>query len=220
MSDFEFPPVDQADQFGVLGIGADFQPETLLLAYRSGVFPWSVRGYPYVWFAPPLRAVLMFNELHISQSLKRTKKKQPFQFKINSNFKGVIEGCARSINRKGTWLTKEFISAYTLLHQLGHCHSIEAYQDSELVGGVYGISIGKLFSAESMFYIKPNASKLALCYLIDYLILQGVTWLDCEVLNPFTQSFGAKEIERADFMELLKLAVNDKNSVTFPLPTP
>lgn len=212
MSAKQFPPVEEADEHGIVAIGGDFEPATLIEAYRAGIFPWTVGGYPYVWFAPPVRAVLFFEDFHISQSLKKLRKKEPFTFKIDSNFDGVIEGCSRAKNRKhkGTWLTPEYINGYRALYDLGYCHCIEAYMGNNLVGGIYGVAIGKLFSAESMYYDEPNASKLALCFLVDYLKERGVEWIDCQVLNPFTQALGAVEIQRPLFTRMVAEAVESE----------
>ncbi len=205
MANKQFPSVEEADEHGIVAIGGDFEPETLIEAYRQGIFPWTVGGYPYVWFAPPMRAVLFFEDFHISQSLKKIRRKEPFTFRIDTNFDGVITGCARAKNRKhrGTWLTPEYMNGYRALYERGYCHCIEAYEGEKLVGGIYGVSVGKLFSAESMFYTKPNASKLALCFLVDYLQERGVQWIDCQVLNEFTRDLGAVEIKRERFTAMV-----------------
>jgi leucyl/phenylalanyl-tRNA--protein transferase len=205
-----FPPVQKADPDGLLAIGGDLEPSSLLLAYRNGIFPWPVDGETLAWFAPPQRAVIFLDEFHISRRLERTLSKAPFENRIDANFLGVITQCAELANRgdqDGTWITDEVIDAYHELFQLGYCHSFESYREGELVGGLYGIQIGKFFAAESSFFRAPDASKSAMCFMADHLRRSGVTWFDCQVPTPFSLSFGAREIERESYMKILKEAV-------------
>ena len=201
-----FPPVESADEHGLLAIGGDLEPHSILLAYRSGVFPWPLDESTLAWFAPPERAVIFLHEFHTPKRLKRSLKRHPFTHKRDHNFRGVIERCAEVKNRgeqDGTWITSEIVSAYTALFELGHCHSFETYLHGELVGGLYGIQIGKFFAAESSFFRVSDASKLAMCELVDYLRGEGISWFDCQVLTPFSESFGAREVSRDECMGML-----------------
>lgn len=210
MAVIEFPPVESADEDGLLAVGGDLQPQSLLRAYRSGIFPWPIDEHSLLWFAPPRRAVLALEEFHVARRLGRDLRKSPFVATTNQAFRDVITRCAEVKNRgtqRGTWITPELIEAYCELHRLGFCHSFESWRDGQLVGGVYGVQIGRYFSAESSFYREPNASKAAMCSLVGFLRAEGSLWLDCQVLTPFSSSFGAKEIPRATFMEMLRAAL-------------
>ena len=183
------------------------------MAYREGIFPWPLDSNCLTWFAPWNRAVLFLEDFHPSRSLQKFRHNSGFTFAVDLNFEGVISSCAELVNRpqqKGTWITTELAKGYLKLHQAGYCHSIETYEGTQLVGGLYGVSIGGMFSAESMFYRRPNASKLALWYLIEYLQQHGANWIDCQVLNPFSRKLGAVEIARDYFMILLKQALRLK----------
>lgn len=206
-----FPPVESADEHGLLAIGGDFEPESILLAYRSGVFPWPIDGATLAWFAPAERAVIVLDEFHLPKRLIRSLKATNFTHKRDHDFLGVIERCAEVKNRgeqDGTWITPEIIAAYTALFELGYCHSFETYLDGELVGGLYGIQIGKFFAAESSFFRVSDASKFAMTCLVDYLRAQGISWFDCQVLTPFSESFGAREVPRDEYMSMLAEAVS------------
>ena len=202
-----FPAVELADEDGLLCVGGELCPELLLLAYKSGIFPWPLfEDAPITWFAPPTRALLFVEDFHLSRSTLKEAKKRGYRYARNESFREVIESCAISENRKGqqgTWINREMVDAYTELHSLGYCHSFECYEGEELIGGVYGIEIGKMFAGESMFYKKSNASKLCLWHLIEYLREKKIGWLDCQVISPFLVSIGAVEVERKVFMELL-----------------
>jgi leucyl/phenylalanyl-tRNA--protein transferase len=201
-----FPPVETADEDGLLAVGGDLEPDSIVLAYRSGVFPWPINKGLLAWFAPPERAVLFLDEFHISRSLKRELNHNRFTLKHNTAFSEVIERCAEVKNRGdqgATWITPEMQAAYQRLHELGIAQSFEAYQGHSLVGGVYGIRIDNFFAAESSFYRVDNASKVVMVALARYLEKEGIPWFDCQVLTPFSESFGAREIPRAEFMKLL-----------------
>lgn len=201
-----FPPVNRADPDGLLAIGGDLEPMSLVLAYRSGIFPWPVDGETLAWFAPPERAVIFLDEFHISRRLRRTLAKAPFENYLDRDFHGVITRCAELSNRgdqNGTWITDEIISAYCDLFERGYCHSFETYLDGKLVGGLYGVQIGTFFAAESSFFRVADASKSAMCFMADYLKRSGSAWFDCQVLTPFSLSFGAREIPREHYMDLL-----------------
>lgn len=211
MTILEFPPHESADDDGFLAVGGDLEIDSLLLAYRSGIFPWPFDERTLAWFSPPERAVLFFSEFHISHSLKKARRKSACRFTINEAFDQVILHCAELKNRKrqrGTWITPSMISAYKEMHRQGYAHSFECWDGPELVGGIYGVSIGSAFAGESMFYRQDNASKLALWFLVEELGKRGIEWMDCQVLNPLTESVGAREIPRGEFLKLLESAVN------------
>jgi leucyl/phenylalanyl-tRNA---protein transferase len=205
-----FPPIETADEDGLLAFGGDLEPESLLLAYSSGIFPWPLEESVVAWFAPPTRAVIVLDEFHVSRKLSRALKKSPFEHQMDHDFMGVITRCAEVKNRGtqgGTWITPSVIEAYGELFRLGHCHSFESYRNGVLVGGLYGIQIGRFFAAESSFYREPGASKAAMCFMVEYLRDQGISWFDCQVLTPFSESFGAREISREEYMGWLAEAI-------------
>lgn len=205
----QFPPVDFATEHGLLAIGGDLDVESLLLAYHSGIFPWPHREDEIVWFAPPERAVLFFDELHVPRTLTKLLRRCSMTFVLNHDFKAVIHHCAAAERPKqdGTWIVPDMVGAYCSLHEAGFAHSFECYEGDELVGGMYGVGIGAMFAGESMFFRRPNASKLCLIKAIEFLSSRGCTWMDCQVLTPITETFGAREIARSTFTELLEEAV-------------
>jgi len=183
--------------------------ENLIRAYKQGIFPWPTSRYSKLlpWFCPEMRAVLEFDELHIPRSLRKAAKKANFTFTIDRAFDRVINCCAK-IKRKGqreTWIIKEVIESYTELHRLGYAHSVEVWDDNgTLVGGLYGVDAGGVFSGESMFHQVTDASKLALLFLIDHLRSKGATWIDVQTMSLHFEILGAKEISREEFLEKLK----------------
>jgi leucyl/phenylalanyl-tRNA---protein transferase len=184
--------------------------ERLLDAYRHGIFPWPTDRYePMLWWSPDPRAVLPLDGMHISRRLARRLRSGEFCARINTAFERVIASCARGHGReKGTWLTAEMIAAYTELHRLGHAHSVEAWQGDQLVGGVYGVAIGGLFAAESMFYRVRDASKAALARLVEHLRLRGYRLLDVQQWTPHTGSLGVTEIPRREYLRRLATVVD------------
>lgn len=206
-----FPPVETADESGLLAVGGDVTLSTLKIAYQNGIFPWPHEGYPLLWFAPRRRAILEFKDFKIPKRLQRDLKKLSLTFSVDQDFKGVIRGCATSKTRKGqkgTWITDEMIEGYIRFHQAGYAHSFEARNsEGELVGGLYGVLIGKMFTGESMFYKTTNASKFVLINLVNYLKEKGLTWMDVQVMTSLLKSFGAKEIPRSVFMKKLRKAL-------------
>lgn len=201
-----FPPIESADEDGLLAVGGDLDPASLVLAYRSGIFPWPLNKRTLAWFAPPKRAVIFLDEFHISRRLQDELRRSRFTTRMDSRFDEVISRCAEIKNRgkqRATWITPDIIEAYSQLFQQGICHSAEAYTQDELVGGLYGVQIGRFFAAESSFYRISNASKVAMVRLVEYLRSQKITWFDCQMLTPFSESFGAREISREEFMGLL-----------------
>lgn len=205
-----FPPHHHALPSGLLAIGGDLSIESLLLAYTNGIFPWPQEEDDILWFSPPIRTILAFDELHLPRSLRRFLNNSPFNVTINTAFDEVIEGCSELKNREGqtgTWITAGMKQAYCELHRTGFCLSFESWRDGMLVGGMYGVLIGRFFAGESMFYREPNASKVALLSAIRFLSDQGVTWMDCQMATPLVTQLGAKEIEREDYLALLREAL-------------
>lgn len=201
-----FPPVDQANRDGILAIGGDLSPERLRLAYQSGVFPWFEVGEPIMWWSPNPRMVLFLDELIISKSMRNILNRNSFKVTFNHNFRDVISNC-QNIERdgqNGTWITNDMIEAYCKLHELGIGKSVEIWQDAVLVGGLYGIDLGHIFCGESMFSTVSNASKVAFIALVNHLKTENYKLLDCQVYNPHLESLGCREIQRADFMEILE----------------
>ena len=204
-----FPPVEFADEDGLLCYGGDLSLETLREAYSKGIFPWPHEDHPLLWFAPPLRGVLFVDEFQLSRRAWRELRKTRFEFRIDSDFAGVMDGCgARREYSEGTWVNDEIKNAYLQLHGLGIAHSVETYVDGALVGGLYGVSWGHYFCGESMFHQADNASKAALAFLVEHCKKRGVTWIDCQLQNPFFEKVGAREIPREEFLEMLNEAMN------------
>lgn len=209
-----FPPVSEADEHGLLAIGGTLEPELVLAAYRRGIFPWPMLGDEgaVTWFAPPMRAIIALDEFVISRSLKKEQKRAGLTFALDRDFRSVIEACRHSDNRKvgfGTWITPAMVETYCELHEQGWAHAIGCYENDQLVGGLYGISIGGMFAGESMFYHRANASKLSLCFLVEQLRQRGARWIDCQQLTPLFESFGAKEISREEFQTLLRQSLQE-----------
>lgn len=207
-----FPPIDTADEHGLLALGGDLELETLVLAYSKGIFPWPIsEDYPLAWFSPDPRGILMFGNLHLSTSLKKFLKKNPYEIRFNTNFKSVIENCANAKRAldQGTWITQEIIDAYVELHSEGLAYSSEAYLDGELVGGVYGVCMNRFYSGESMFHLAPNASKVALVSLLYKLHQQGIEWLDTQMVTPVVASLGGVEIPRETFLKMLDVSLKE-----------
>lgn len=213
MTVIEFPPVEDADEDGLLAVGGDLNIPTLLMAYSNGIFPWPVsEDYPLAWFSPDPRGILFYENLKISKSLKKLQKKEPFSFSFNQNFKEVILNCSKIKNRKNqtsTWITNDIIHTYLDLYHSGYAYSVEAKNSKgEIVGGIYGVNIGKYFSGESMFFKESNASKLALIYLMEFLHNKDIHWLDTQMVTPVVETLGGTTLPRKKFIVLLKNALN------------
>ncbi|MHC4401388.1 MAG: leucyl/phenylalanyl-tRNA--protein transferase [Planctomycetota bacterium] len=210
-----FPPVESADEDGLLALGGELTPEWLLDAYGHGIFPWPIDEYfPTAWWSPDPRAIIELDGLHVSRRLRRTLRSGRFGVTCDQHFPGVIRGCATAAGRIGhTWITPAMIEAYTRMFELGHVHSVEAWHDGRLAGGVYGVSIGGLFAAESKFYAVRDASKVALAHLVSHLRARGFLLLDVQQLTPHTAQLGAVEITRERYLVRLAEAVG--LSVTF-----
>ncbi|MCS5592287.1 MAG: leucyl/phenylalanyl-tRNA--protein transferase [Gammaproteobacteria bacterium] len=204
-SDTPFPKVDLAldEPNGLIAIGGDLSTERLLSAYQQGIFPWYSEGDPVLWYSPDPRMVITREALHISKSLNKVLRSNCFEVRMNTNFEQVIHQC-KNIERKdqdSTWIDNDMVQAYIQLHHQGHAHSVEVYEDHQLIGGLYGVAIGNVFFGESMFSCASNASKVALVYLLkntDYLLV------DCQVENPHLKSLGAFNIERSAFIQQLQ----------------
>lgn len=190
----------------IIYFGGAMTVENLRRAYRNGIFPWTIEGLPLPWFCPERRAILEFSELYIPKSLAKARKKNQYQFTIDRAFLEVITACAlaKRPNEAGTWITEDFIESYEKLYKLGEAHSVEAWDGDRLVGGLYGVDAGGVFVGESMFHREPNASKLALLFLIEHLSERGAVWLDAQVMTPHLERLGAKEIRRREFLDKLK----------------
>lgn len=204
-NDIAFPPVNTANEDGIVALGGDLGAERLLLAYRSGIFPWYNEDEPIVWWSPDPRFVLFPGQLKVSKSMQSVLRNGKFRFTINRAFTQVIQQC-KTVAREGqdgTWITPAVQTAYTALHTLGHAHSAEAWMDGELVGGLYGIRIGNVFFGESMFSKASNASKFAFINYVKQLQREGVVLIDCQVYTEHLESLGAEMIYREEFVELL-----------------
>ena len=203
---FSFPPVDVADEDGLVLIGGRPTPQRVLEAYTKGIFPWYNHDSLPLWFSPDPRFVLFPEELHISRSMKKLLAKSEFNFKTNTAFEDVIEQCSQIERRgqNGTWITGEMKTVYTQLHAAGHAHSAEAWKEGKLVGGVYGIRIGKVFFGESMFSNESNASKFAFINYVQQLKVEGVELVDCQVHTTHVESLGGRVMERDKYLQLLQ----------------
>ena len=200
-----FPPVEDADEDGLLAIGGDLTLARLLLAYRSGIFPWFNDADPIYWWSPDPRFVLYPSQLKISKSMQQVVKKQTYQFSTNKAFKAVIHACSTTPRngQNGTWITNEMQEAYLHMHQLGYAHSAEAWLNDELVGGLYGIRLGNVFFGESMFSHVSNASKFAFIEYVQQLQKENVQLIDCQLHTDHLESLGAAMIPRKTFMQHL-----------------
>ncbi len=203
-----FPPIETADDSGLLAFGGDLEVDSIVSAYRQGIFPWPIdEKYPLAWFSPDPRGILFLEDMHLPQSFEKWRKKTTFTVKFNHNFHQIITHCANSPNRQQgnqTWIYPPIIEAYCALFKKGLAYCVGVYDNSTLVGGLYGVRIGKYITGESMFYLKTNASKLALYSLLTELITQEISWIDTQMVTPTLQSFGGKEIPRDHFINLLK----------------
>lgn len=200
-----FPDPSVAAEDGLVAVGGDLSPERMLLAYRSGLFPWTVR--PITWWSPDPRGVFELGGIHVPRSLRRTLRQAPYEVTRDKAFRAVIEACA-GIRRPGGWISREFIEAYDRLHRLGHAHSVECWLGKELVGGVYGVAIGGLFAGESMFHRADDASKIALVHLHEHLVAQGFGLFDIQMVTQITGALGAVEVPRPEYLTRLARAVS------------
>ncbi|MCG8566060.1 MAG: leucyl/phenylalanyl-tRNA--protein transferase [Desulfobacterales bacterium] len=211
-SQIDFPPAWLARTDGLLCIGGDLTPQRLVLAYKNGIFPWFSENEPILWWSPDPRLILLPQEIKISKSLRKTMRKDHFSVTFNRAFEKVITACAqpRQEEDNGTWLVDEMIEAYIALHHMGVAHSVESWVDGELVGGLYGLCIGRSFFGESMFSRCADASKVALVKLARHLEAHDFDMIDCQVSSPHLLRMGAKEIPRQSFLEILNRSINRK----------
>jgi leucyl/phenylalanyl-tRNA--protein transferase len=214
--DCDFPPLSVAltEPNGLIAIGGDLSAARLLKAYQQGIFPWFSEGEPVMWWSPNPRMVLFPNELKVSASLKKTLQKHAFEVRFNTSFREVISACGstprldNNNHPAGTWISDEMINAYCELNRLGYAICMESWLNNQLVGGCYGIKIGRMFYGESMFHHVTDASKVAFVHLVSYLQTQGVGLIDCQMKTPLLASFGGREIERDLFTQNLKYLIS------------
>jgi len=205
-----FPPLEQAldDPDGLLCAGGDLSTARLLEAYRRGIFPWYSEGQPILWWSPDPRAVLIPAEFRVSRSLGKTLRNRGVETTLDRAFAEVVAHCADpELRPEGTWISPEMQSAYLELHRLGHAHSVEAWLGGRLVGGLYGVALGRVFFGESMFSLERDASKVALARLVREAVARGVELIDCQVTSPHLESLGARSIPRAEFRARLSRAI-------------
>lgn len=210
--DSAFPPTEQALEYpeGLLAAGGDLSPTRLVNAYRQGIFPWYSEDQPILWWSPAPRCVLFPNSVHVSKRLRRRYNQGLFSLTLDHAFKRVIEACAEPRETQdGTWIMQDMINAYQKLHELGIAHSLEVWRADELVGGIYGLSLGAVFFGESMFSRQTDASKVALVALCRHLASSGYQLLDCQIANAHLTSMGAVDISRAEFNRWLEYATTE-----------
>jgi leucyl/phenylalanyl-tRNA---protein transferase len=205
-----FLPPEMADDMGLVAVGGELSPTWLLEAYRRGIFPMYAEDEPLLWWSPHPRAVLPLDGLYVSRRLRRTIRSGKFRLTVNRAFPDVIRGCANRPPGDGNWLTHDMIRAYETLHRLGYAHSVEAWHGDELGGGVYGVALGNLFAAESMFTRVRDGSKVALTYLVEHLRQRGFTLLDVQFINDHTARLGTIEIPRREYLKRLREALRGK----------
>lgn len=209
-----FPDPSTASDEGIVAYGGDLSPSRILLAYRSGIFPWYSAGDPILWWSPNPRLILELSEFKLHRSLR--KKMAAFEIRYDTAFSQVIRECS-SVPRRGqhgSWLLPEMVEAYETLHAMGYAHSVEAYQNGELVGGLYGVLVGKVFCGESMFAKVNDASKVAFATLVERLRSEGFAFIDCQVPTNHLKSLGAKEVSREEFLDRLRYGY-EKEFISF-----
>jgi leucyl/phenylalanyl-tRNA--protein transferase len=213
---FDFPPPEKAKDRSIVCWGGNLSPGMLLSAYEQGIFPWYAEGEPLLWHSPDPRFVLFPEKLHVSQSMKKLLRRGDFTMALDRDFPAVIRACSEvpRPGQDGTWITGDVVRAYTELHRLGWAHSAEAYSGGELSGGCYGIRLGSVFFGESMFARKANASKAAFLTLAELLFADGVAFIDCQVYTNHLASLGGEDINRKDFLALLRETLASRISRT------
>lgn len=207
--DLVFPPPEGASPEGVVALGGDTRPERLVLAYAQGIFPWPHQGMPLLWFSPDPRFVLLLERVQVNRSLRKSVLRQQYEIRVDTVFEQVIEGCAEvpRPGQGGTWISEEMIEGYCALHRLGFAHSVEAFSNGQLAGGLYGVSLGETFCGESMFALQPDASKVAFVALCGNLKAWGFTFVDCQVHTDHMARFGAIEWPRPRYLAALRQAL-------------
>ena len=207
-----FPPPERADRSGLLAVGGDLTPARLLAGYRRGIFPWYSEGQPILWHSPDPRFVLLPGRLHVPRSLEKVLRRDTYDIRADTAFSEVLQACAKSPRpgQDGTWITVEMNNAYIALHRLGHAHSVEAWKDGTLVGGLYGVALGRVFFGESMFTRSADASKAAFVTIARALFDAGCLLIDCQVETEHLARFGAMDVPRRRFLQLLAPAVQGR----------
>jgi leucyl/phenylalanyl-tRNA--protein transferase len=201
-----FPDVETATKEGIVAIGGNLEPSTLITAYSKGIFPWFCEGEPIIWWSPNPRLILFPHDLHISKSLRKLIKQNKFKVTFNQNFNEVIKNCklTERKNQDGTWITDDMIEAYKKLFKLGYIISVEVWEENKLVGGLYGVNLGKCFFGESMFSLVSNSSKIGFVKLVEKLRNENYKLIDCQVKTKYLISLGAKEVSRKFFLKLIR----------------
>ena len=213
--ELDFPPPEDANEEGIVAVGGDVSPERLLVAYRHGIFPWPAKGYPLLWFSPNPRFALAPSEAHVPRSLRKVIRRERLRITADTAFDEVIAACARVPRpyQQGTWITSELRQGYRGLHQLGYAHSIEAWRGNCLVGGLYGVALGRTFAGESMFASDPDASKVAFTTLLGHLAMWGFPIVDCQVHTEHLSRFGATMWPRERFLSEWRQATAEPDSL-------
>ena len=211
-----FPPPDLANEEGILAFGGDLRPERIMLGYHQGIFPWYSKDTPILWWSPDPRFVLYPNELHVSKSTRQVLRKGIFEVTFDCAFEQVINACQQvpRVDQDGTWITDALKAAYIQIHQLGFAHSVEVWKEGELVGGLYGVNIGKVYFGESMFSFVSNASKIGFISLVNQLKKEGVSLIDCQVETQYLRSLGGRNVPRHEFLKQLNYTIDD-NSLNY-----
>jgi leucyl/phenylalanyl-tRNA--protein transferase len=205
-----FPPPERADRSGLLAVGGDLRPARLLAGYRRGIFPWYSEGQPILWHSPDPRFVLLPERLHVSRSLEKVLRRRTYSLRADTAFEAVVEACAEAPRpgQDGTWITSEMRAAYGTLNRMGHAHSVEAWKEGQLLGGLYGVAVGRLFFGESMFSRAPDASKAAFASAARALFAAGCLLIDCQVETEHLARFGAQDMPRRRFLQRLAAGVD------------
>ena len=223
ITDAIFPDPSLADEVGLIAVGGDLSPRSLLAAYASGIFPWYAKEDPILWWSPDPRFILEFDRFRPGKSLLRTIRRGAYEIRVDTAFEEVIVHCAEKPRpgQEGTWITAEMREAFILLHRLGFAHSVEAYHEGRLAGGLYGVSLGGVFSGESMFADQPDASKVALARLVDMLASWGFDFIDCQIRTEHLRRLGGREIPREEFLSRLAASLKKPTRRgTWVLPAP
>lgn len=207
---------------GIVDLSDDLRVERLLEAYSFGIFPWPQEDLPTLWFSPPTRGILEFHQFHVPRSLRKLVSSDLFQYSFNRRFSDVIEACARlrRPGQHGTWITDKLVAAYIDFNQAGYAHSLEVWQDEQLVGGLYGVYVGGIFCGESMFHTQANASKFGLVKLVEFLGAEGLTWIDIQMVTPALAHFGGKYISRDEYLKRLEMAKTKARPISFQGTSP
>ncbi|MGE0632573.1 MAG: leucyl/phenylalanyl-tRNA--protein transferase [Pseudobdellovibrionaceae bacterium] len=205
-STIDFPDPHYADEDGLLAIGGKLDIPTLVTAYYHGIFPWPQDGLPMLWFSPGHRGILEFKDLHLPKSLQKEIRKPKYSYSMNTAFEKVIAECAKQMRpgQQGTWILPVMKKQYLEFHRSGFAHSFEVWEEGDLIGGLYGVEVAGVFSGESMFFKKPNASKLALVHAVECLRKKGMSWIDIQMVTPVLESMGGKYIDRSDYLEKIE----------------